>query len=251
MTLVPLKYLSEAILAQLRRDVSVNRERYKTGDFRDLERSNGWAIEAATVQADMALLARLAGEERSADADVANAIVLHQALKGLTPAMAREERVWARLTHVECLPYSRARWLDGQSDQQLEKAVQNHMFARGIQGIRDDNALSRLWWSMHIASIADPEDPEGALHLIGGRADRRMQFVERSNIASRPPLARAVLRAMRRDPWLLSGEQPFRHFMTSLNRDGGGVLFEVLSEERADQIMDGCLADARERSGEG
>ncbi|MCZ0954707.1 MAG: hypothetical protein OXQ89_09945, partial [Rhodospirillaceae bacterium] len=42
----PLQFVSEAKLEELRRNVSDNLERYATGDFADLERDNGWAIEA-------------------------------------------------------------------------------------------------------------------------------------------------------------------------------------------------------------
>ena len=119
------------------------------------------------------------------------------------------------------------------------------MFAPNLTAIRDDNALSRLWWNVHIATIADPEDPEGALRLILKTADIRNNFVERTGTVSRRPLARAVVRAMRNNPWITSSEQAFREFMKALNRDGGGVLFEALDESEADKLIEACASRAK------
>jgi Family of unknown function (DUF6339) len=243
-----LKFLSEAKLAELRRDVPAHRDRYLSGNFRDLERDNGWAIESSSVEVDHEALATLDGASRTAEADIINSLIIHAALKGMTPALAREERVWARLTHVECLDYSRARWLEGTEGERLDAAVGFHMFAPGLTGIRDDNALSRLWWNVHIATIADPNDPTGALKLILKTADIRSNFVERTGTAARKPLAQAVLRAMRTEPWITSAERSFREFMIELNRDGGGVLFEALTDIEADGVLASYTTRARARS---
>ena len=247
----PLHYLSETKLGELRRDVDRHRERYATGDFADLERDNGWAIEASGVTIEYDLLASLDGAVRTAEGDRAASVALYRALPGMTPALAREERVWVRLSHVECLGYARSRWLPGLEGEQLDLQVHRHLFGNGLTGIRDDNALSRLWWNMHIAAIADPDDPEGALDLILKTADIRSNFVERPNTAARPPLARAVIRAMRRDQWITSTERAFREFMIVLNRDGGGILFETMSDLEMDGIMDACAERARARAERG
>jgi hypothetical protein len=243
----PLKYLSEAKLAELRNSVSANLARYEWGDFADLLIDNGWAIESQEVKVDTDLLAQLNESLASPQQDADASVIVHQALQGMTPAMAAEERVWARLTHVECLAYSQARWIRNASDERVLGAIRTHMFAAGIQGIRDDNAVSRLWWNMHIATIADPSDPQGALRLILRRADTRLSFVERTGTASRSAIARAVIRAMRRHDWLQSSEAAFRHFMIVLNREGGGVLFESLSDDETDVHMERCVLMARNR----
>ncbi|WP_205624038.1 DUF6339 family protein [Marinobacterium rhizophilum] len=219
-------------------------ERYANGDFLDLEHDNGWSIETATVSIDYDLLAQLDGTKRSAGADIENSLCLYKALRGMTPAMALEERIWVRLTHIECLRYARDRWLAG-SLEELDKQVRLHMFAPGLTSIRDDNALSRLWWNMHIASIADPADPEGALRLILKSADIRSNFVERTGTATRRPLARALIRAMRDDPWITSSERAFREFMKALNRNGGGVLSEAIDDARTDELMKECSSRAQ------
>jgi hypothetical protein len=245
MTVSPLKYLSEKKLSELKESIVANRDRYQAGDFLDLEHDNGWAVETSTVQVDHDLLATLDGTARTAAADIDNSLILYQSLKGMTPALAREERIWARLTHIECLEYSRARWLSGNVGQELDKQVELHMFANRLIGIQRNNALSRLWWNMHVAKIADPSDPEGALRLILKRADIRLQFVDRVATASRPPLAQAILRGMRRDPWITDHDDNFSEFMIMVNRDGGGILFEALSDAEADAFMVNCASRAQ------
>jgi hypothetical protein len=241
----PLRLLSETRLQELRESVATHRERYESGDFSDLQRANGWSIEIGSVLVDYDALYGLDGTRRTAEGDTSSSLSVYRALRGMTPAIAREERVWVRLTHVECLTYCRERWLAGLTGDELVNAVRLHFFAPTLTGIRDDNAISRLWWNMHIASIADPEDPEGALRLLLKTADIRSNIVERPTTAARKPLVRAIIRAMRRDPWITSTERSFRQFMIVLNRDAGGILFEALPEGEIDSLLNGLSAKAR------
>lgn len=244
---VPLRYLSEAKLIELRDKVSVHRDRYAFGDFLDLEKENGWAIEALSVEVDHGALSTLDGTSSGAATETENSLIVYGALKGMTPAIAREERVWVRLTHIECLAFSRDRWLKGKDNEDLDKAVHLHLFARTLNQTRDDNAIARLWWNAHIATIADPEDPRGALRLILKTADIRSNFVERTGTITRRPLSKAVVRAMRSEPWITSSERAFREFMIALNRNGSGILFEILSPEEVDGFMQTCAARALEK----
>lgn len=241
----PLKYLSEAVLHTLRERADEHVERYRSGDFVDLSRENGWAIETRSVTIDLDLLSNLDGDDRSAEADAKNSKTIFAAMSGMTPAIATDERIWTRLSHLECLSYSRQRWLAGNEDEALKTSIRKHMFAAGRTGIRDDHALSRLWWNMRIATIADPTDPEGALNLMLKRADIRMQLVERPNTAARDPIIRAIVRAMRRDPAIVKNDPIFRAFMMILNREGGGVLFEAWNDDAAvDEFMQRCCEGA-------
>lgn len=246
MTSVSLKYMSKVVVDELRENVSLNRDRYAGGDFLDLSRENGWEVESDKVQIDLDMLAGLDGADGTAEADIRSSLLVYRSMPNMTPALAREERVWVRLTHVECLQYSRARWVRKTEGESLDKAVLGHFFAGGRTGIRDDNAISRLWWNMHIATIADPDDPEDALRLILKTADIRQAIVERPNTASRQPLVRAIVRAMRLNPWITSSERSFREFMKEMNRNAGGVLFEVISDSDADNALGVYAAKARQ-----
>jgi hypothetical protein len=241
-----LKFVSAAVLDQLLDDIPANLARYSEGNFDELAAENGWAIEAASVEVDMDALGELIKGATSPEVEVANSMLVHSALRGMTPSLAREERIWVRLTHVECLDYSRSRWLEGKPNNAIEKLVSEHFFGGTLTAIRDDNALARLWWNAHIASIGSPEDPEKALKLILKSADIRSNFVERPRTVSRPVLARALVRIMDSDPWVTSTEASFREFMKVMNRDGGGILFEVHDDTAVDDFMRKCSERAQQ-----
>ena len=233
----------------LQAQVTANRTRYESGDFLDLELGNGWAIEASSVSLDGAALADLDMSSTKPEIEVQNSLKVFEALPGMTPAIAREGRIWTRLTHVEGLEYSRARWLSRASGEAIDKAVLDHFFGTGLTSVRDDNALGRLWWNARVAKIAAGSgDLEQTLSIILKRADIRLNFVERSRTASRPKLAQGMIRIMNAEPWITSEEASFRHFMKVLNRNGGGILFEVMSESEIDKFLADTAAFAMQQA---
>jgi hypothetical protein len=243
MTVSNLRYVSDDVLESLRSGVVDHLERYVGGDFQDLSKEWGWAAELKTVQVDLDQLGTLQPGATSAEAEIINSLIVHDALKGMSRAVAREERVWTRLTHVECLPYARSRWLKGAND--VKEKVERHFFAGTLTQVRDDNALGRLWWNAEIARIASPGDIGRGLNAILRTADIRLNFVERTGIASRPALAQGIVRALEGDKWLTETEANFRVFMRVLNRNGGGVLFEALPEAQVDQFLEDSSEQAQ------
>lgn len=241
-----LKYLATKTLKNLRSNVMKNVDRYRAGSFDDLISMGGWNIELS-IEIDLEFIASL-DPSGTPSAEVENSLLVWKALFEMTPALACEERIWARLSHVECLEYSRARWLNlDAEDEQIEKDTKTHFFAPTQTGCRDDHAISRLWWNARIAKNIRPSDQRGALQMILKTADIRSSFVERSWIVSRPPVANSILRAIERYDWLTSSESNFREFMKSLNHKGGGVAFELLSSKRLDRFMDDCVSIAQDK----
>jgi hypothetical protein len=240
-----LLYLSDRVLGELRKNVGANLERYRSTGFSDLANEPGWDIPLG-VEFDAEKLATLdmSAPQNIVSVDLPNSIIVGEAISGLTPAMANEERVWARLSHVEAIEYCRARWITGRDEARHEALVIDHFFAPTQTGIRDDHALSRLWWNYQIARTCMPDDIPGALALIMKTADIRSNFVERIWMTSRKNIAGAVLRAMKSDPWITATEDNFRKFMKSLNRLGGGVVFEVMDAGETDGFVRQCAAMA-------
>jgi hypothetical protein len=150
------------------------------------------------------------------------------------------------LTHLECLDFARARWLSLEKDNEaVIKEVEKHFFASGLLGRRDDNAISRLWWNAYIANLAIPSPGLEALDMILKRADFRLNLVERSLTASRPVLAAGIVRIIKREEtWMTAQETNFREFMKALNRLGGGMVFETMSEADVDSFMAQCAGRA-------
>jgi hypothetical protein len=242
-------YLSEARLIELLNDVPENLARYEAGNFLDLAAENGWKIQSELVKVDVSKLESMDGGQGSAKEDIKNSIVVYEALQGMTPAIAMDERIWVRLSHVECLNYARSRWLAGQAGDELQKSATKHMFAKGRPGIRDDNAISRLWWNMHIANMIDPTDPEDTLRVILLTSDYRMALIERSYTSARLPLARAIISSLKSSSWISERKDNFLQFMKELNRDAGGLLFESVSPYEAEKVVELCSKKARLRMG--
>lgn len=238
-----LKYLSDRALMELKAAIPSNVGRYRDGGFEDIADSPSWDISLG-IEYDKDLLDKLdlTKPRNIAAVDLENSKIVGKALAGLTPALANEERIWARLAHVEALHYCRERWLADLDGAELEGSVRTHFFASTQTGVRDDHALSRLWWNYQVARTCQPNDVDGALLLILKSADIRSNFVERIWMTSRRAIASAVLRAMANDPWLTAAEANFRAFMKALNKLGGGIVFEALDDAETDQFVAACVA---------
>jgi hypothetical protein len=241
-----LKYLSDKALSQLKGKVADNVARYRTDGFSELADDPGWNI-GLGIEYDDALLATL---DRStprgvAAIDLTNSLVVGKSLANLTPTLANEERVWVRLSHIEAFTYARDRWIGSAGDAGIPKVVEDHFFAPTQTKIRDDHAISRLWWNYHVARTCSPDNPDEALNMILKTADIRSNFVERIWMTSRRNIASAVLGLMKSEPWVTEAEQNFRRFMRALNRLGGGIVFEVLDADDIDNFLSDCLAHAR------
>lgn len=263
-----LKYFAESILADLKANVPSNLERYRSSGFDNQANLNGWSMELSSVEVDPEQFEKLDPSGGSA-AEVGNSLIVFGAFSGMTPALATEERVWARLTHFECLEYARKRWplkdepkesggllggLTGakQKAAELRKKVhhqnisqiETHYFARGRTGYRDDNAVSRLWWNAFIAWRVDPQDQAGVLKELLRTADIRSNLVERPMLSNRASLLRGIIQTMRSHPDVYGTEATFREFMKALNLRGSGVLFESLSDKETAAILLRCRDDA-------
>lgn len=231
-----LKYLSTSRLDTLSRDVESNLEMYCSKGFEDIISESGWSIEH-TLEISTSRLKELI-PDNDRESEIHNSNVIWEALPGLTPNLAREERVWTRLTHVECIEYTRKRWLPNlDSDSDIVSAIKTHFFAKGRTGIRDDNAVSRLWWNSYIAHLAMPDDPDSALRIIRKSADIRSNIVERSRTSCRQSLLSGIIRALKTNEWLTARERNFREFMIVINRDAGGLLLEEMTNDEIDNFL--------------
>lgn len=245
-----LLYVGQQIADDLKSGIEGNISRYREGDFLDLEAAGDWRI-PLSVDVDLDCLSDLSAEN-GAEHEITNSLLVGHALNGLTPTLARENRIWIRLSHVECLEYSRKRWLQSDmADEALISAVSKHFFAPTLTGCRDDHAISRLWWNHRIAKQIVPDNPARAMKVILAKADIRLNFLERPGLAARQTLAKGIVRALERSPELLNGEKLFRRFMKQVNLQGAGIAFEVWTEDKIDHFMVRCLENVRGQPGQG
>lgn len=243
-----IKYMSEAALADLRANIRSNLANYRGEGFAHLKEEPSWDI-GLKIDYDQELLATLdlTRQQVIVDIDRKNSMIVGEALATLTPSLANEELIWARISHIDAFTYSKARWLsDKDDDDALIVSVQDHFFAPTQTAIRDDHAISRLWWNYHIARACMPDDIERALGLMLKTADIRSNFVERIWMSSRRQIAGAILRAIDTNPEITATENRFRSLMKVVNRYGGGIVFEALSESDADDFVAECCSRVAE-----
>ena len=267
-----LNYISETVLAELKANVPGNLERYREVGFDDLASQNGWSMELGSVEYNPTEIADLDGTGGS-EAEIRNSRKVFGAIRGMTAALATEERIWTRLTHLECLDYARKRWalkvppkeksgllagITGQKEKQKEEAkqarkqnisqVEKHYFAKGRTGSRDDNAISRLWWNAYIAQIVDPGDPDSVLNEILKSADIRQALIERPMLSNRTALLRGIIKCMRDFPDITGSERIFRDYMIAINFRGGGILFEAMEAAEINEFLKVCREDALKKT---
>lgn len=243
-----LLYVGQQTADFLADNVEEHLERYLSIGFRDLEASGDWRI-PLSISADLDRLEDLS-PDRGAEAEVANSLIVGRALANLTPSLARENRIWIRLSHIEGLAYSRARWLTNIADAKLVHAIRTHFFAATWTGCRDDHAIARLWWNHRIASMLMPKDVEAALELILSRADLRANLIERPAVGARLPLAQGIIRELARNDALRSSEAGFRKFMKAINARGAGKYVEAWRAEEVDRLVSECAEVARPEPGQ-
>ena len=237
-----LLYVGQQTADFLADNVEEHLERYLQGSFNDLEVAGDWRI-PLSITADLEQLSGLIPEKGQA-AEVHNSLIVGRALSRLTPSLARENRIWTRLTHIEGLAYARVRWLTNIADSKVPATIRTHFFAATWTGCRDDHAIARLWWNHKIASTLMPHDPEAALNLILSRADLRANFVERPAVGARLPLARGIIRELERNKGLKDSEAGFRAFMKMINARGAGKYIETWDVSEVDLLVSACAESA-------
>lgn len=238
-----LLYVGQQTADFLADNIDEHIDRYMRSGFEDLEACGDWRI-PLSLQVDLDPLKELI-PDKGQEAEVHNSMLVGRALGSLTPSLARENRLWIRLSHIDGLEYARERWLRNLTQEKIAQSVRVHFFASTWTRCRDDHALSRLWWNHHIASLLLPDDPERALRLILSFADIRLNLIERARVGTRLPLARAILKRLDHDELLARSESAFRKFMKMLNSSAAGIYIEAWEDERIHSLLERCADAAR------
>ena len=181
---------------------------------------------------------------RPSSTDVENALIVYDALSGLTPHQASIERMWVYLCHCDCPQYVTARWLNRRPDKDEDavREVRNHFFAVGNRALIRDNAVSRLWWLGKIAHDIDRDSPREFLNILLHRQDVRSALIERPSVSTNRRVLRGIFEVMREhwsDGGALFAREAFRSWMIALNRRGGVVLLDALPEEALGRLLRG------------
>jgi len=183
--------------------------------------------------------------------DAKNALIIFNALKKISPELARREELWVSLTHGELFEYSRTRWkVPKNDDDAAQRAVEAHFFANDLRDIESRNAVSRLFWGAHLASRVKKYAIEDVLATLFNLTDFRQNFVERPSIIQSPTLFTAVIGQMMasmKDDGILVSRYPTREFLIEVNHLFGNLAIEFLSQQKVDSLVAKVADEVRER----
>ena len=240
-----LKYITTNALVNLHKEIKGNIDSYRSGTFDNLLQGK---THISNIEFDVTQLQKLNMQRgRTSNvilADKQNSRLIGESLK-LTPYQAQDARIWVYLTHSEGLEYSRSRWPIPDDPEKAIKAIKTHFFAESYVSLRDDNALSWLWWNDYLArkySIQPmdrdyvPQSTSGLelnsyqnnLDVIMGNSDLRLNLVQRTGISRRKPLVQAIIRLCIEEGLHTNyNADNFRRFMRVINIIAPEKLLEV------------------------
>ena len=243
-----MKYLRQQTLDRLFDEVPENLARYRNGSFEALE-TDPMLYRELDVEA--APIAQLKQNQEAAD-DAENAAAIWASLSHLTPADARDRRLWTMLVHTTYLEYARARYPIPEDDAAAIKQIRSHWFASSNRALERDQAVSRLWWFAFMANRAGTLSLEEALRALLHRTDLRANLIERPTMAQCVPLFSAWLEVLANALGASDdGEHDFfrrpvyRTALKRLNALGGYRLLDSLPQKRLRTLVEDVLVEAK------
>lgn len=171
------RFLKSTVLRALEAKIPDYLTEYRSGSFPKIMHDPESYFESE-LEIDLDQLSTIVGTS-SAPNEVACCLRAHSAFTGITPYVARDERLWTYLTHTDLLEYTRTRWPIPDDDEKAVKHVKTHFFCIGARGIERDNAISRLWWMAYLCDRTPELSLEEALTYFLYQSDVRANIVER------------------------------------------------------------------------
>jgi hypothetical protein len=223
---------------QLYKDVEKNLAVYRAGDFNSLLVDSSLFLDSE-CELDDAEIKKISCTKEN-DNEVQCCLGILHGLKGVTAYLARDERLWARLCHIELLVYARARWQIPTDDVKAASYIRTHFFAKGARGIERDNAASRLWWMATICNKVQGLPLEDSLTAFLFQSDVRANIVERPTTSQNAALLSAVVNKLHtsyQGDQSLYNRETFRSVMKKLNLEGGVRLLEVLDDKELKKVI--------------
>ena len=234
-------------VSYLKDNIRENLDKYRDGDFCGLLQE----IEI-DAQVDYSAFTRIMLPTATDFKDVENCVVVHDVLGHLTPFAARDERLWAHLTHGVLLDYSRKRWPIPDDDEKAVASIRSHFFAGDKRSLEARNAVSRLYWLAHLASRVPVFSLDETLKLILHLQDVRQNVIERPTVLQAESILISVLKNLKKSE---SGDKKlyqrdvFRELLQRLNEYCGYTFVDLLPQTEVQKIVDEMVADIISRRG--
>lgn len=182
------------------------------------------------------------GADKDRSNDEHNASLLHQALPGLTPAQATDQRIWTTLALGEYKDYVLKRWAPAEGS---AYPVEIKIFVKDTRSMMRDHSLARLWWRSHFAAQVARKDCDDPMGLMFEYEDIPSEIASRA-ILTEPRILSAYMGQVSRGlgsitPELeekgLSPKLYIQALGRSLNFLGGRFQLGAISDERLFQIF--------------
>jgi hypothetical protein len=234
------RYLRRATLEELRDAVPDNIEIYRSGSFQYLD-TDFTKFFAAGLDVDEVCIDSFRPPDPGQYFEEDNCLACYGALPGLTPYEARDERLWAHLTHTRLLKYTRQRWPIPMEDAVAVPHIRQHFFAKDKRAIERDNAASRLWWMAYLCQRIPQLSLPDALQVLLYRSDVRANIIERPTASQSIAVFSAVVKKLHASyiaEKKLFERSVFRPFMIRINSIGGIKLLDCMSEKQITELID-------------
>jgi hypothetical protein len=234
-----LQMLKSSKVNELRSNIYDNLELYRTGNFDFIFTDHSSYFEC-DIQIDESHFNSMI-PDNSNYSEVANCKLMLQAMGGLTPYLARDERIWVYLTHSFLMNYTRNRWSIPADDEIAVKFIATHFFAKDKRGIERDNAASRLWWQATLCSRVKDLKLEDSLQCLLHVADVRASVIERPTTSQCLNVFSAIMKKLHESyvgDKKIFHRNVFRPLMEKLNLYGGIKLLNTMDESDIIKFLD-------------
>ena len=237
--MIDIKLFKAAAVSDLFNSIEQNLMLYRTGSFADVLGDTSLFLES-NCKLDETAISK-ATCKKGDDNEVDCCLAVSSGLHGVTAYLARDERLWVRLTHIEFIEYTRCRWEIPSDNVKAVQHIKKHFFAKGARGIERDNAISRLWWMATICQKVEGLPLKEALTAFLYQSDVRANIVERPTTSQNAALLSAVVNKLHqsyKDDKSLYNREKFRSLMKKLNIEGGVRLLEVLDSKALEGVIE-------------
>ena len=237
-------------LEALKSNIGKNLEGYRNADMSVFPDPQQISFEI-DIDGDLDALADLL-PSRSHEHEVENCLTVFKSFSGISPELARDERLWVYVTHYHALTHATSRWPIPEADEDAHKTISTHYFAGTKRSIERDNVISRLWWMAYIASKAKSGSHRSNLDALLQFSDVRAAVVERPTVSRSSSLLTAVLERLRdaHIHYQETGEKglfdrhTFRALMKQLNSVGGHVLLDCLEQSQLHTFLSKMITES-------
>ncbi len=186
-------------------------------------------------------------DEQKSKEDLINVRLLYDAFRNLTPLQASNKYVWTYLCHEndECRRYVVDRWMEKPS----EGTVRTRFFVDKLQNLRNDNALSRLWWYGYLTYDSDDSNPYALTEILLMNQTICTDVIDTLNRTNFNRVKGVLLALKEFREEINDGESIityFRDCAKRLNRYAASATMEMLEYEEIQDLTYGFLMKARE-----